>query len=921
MNLKGFGEAVFLISLLLIQTLAYMSGLNTHLVVESAQDNKWRVYSEGMNESNYRFDVGQVVSGLEIVLYVISFGNDVNNDYMKFVFVGEEITDSSGTYEQLVGIARVGYNNDSKLTVGYGKHLMYYVLPKRSFVSYVNITLYSRGGRPTLDLSRSVIREWDPKLHYVSIPVWRQGWAVHNITGDGRGRIALLCSGAGLPQGCPKDSGIFYVFGKGFSPPKIGGKPDVYVDFSYLGGFNAAPETSYGKGNYRCKIDVGFGSGNSLNEAYHSGLNQTLYLVQKYTSETTYPLVWQDTAKGTIDVFLEVGKTLLESPLAKTMLEALGYVSFAYDIAQAILSLSFDEIVSDAKILVWENVNVNQEKELFAYFSIFCQVKCAGLTGTIANFYGESPWGRPLLEGLFGARIFELPAGGMFVGGILLHYYIPIVVSVEPLGEGLPIDTRITIKFSKPIDRGSIVKRPDTIVATANSKPINFFEFFHFRESGSDQKILVMSPNYHLDYNTVYVINFTSNILDVEGFQLEPFTITFSTEQGPPPPKNIYYNVSVAVSTGLYEFGEKLRGSIFRAEITKDNVQFDFRTTPILADAVFRTNDPLFDYWNEGSGLIFKVGDKVYLKLATAKDGGVPPRSGTIFKLVEELKMKNDVWAEARVEEVHVGNPTVLTAFKEQAGLKPGAFFTLEPIVVREYAAIGEKIGVVTFFSDEIKDLNGRTLPLYAVIRSNVFGIIPDKPSPVFNLKVGSPNVFMPVDFVVYVIRNGFVGAWRLTPKYEEQKQYTYRYTIQAKGITAEVYVFSNSTVTGFSYDEIMNALSFKVTGKNGTYGYVNLAIPKTFGEIKPTVFLDHEQIKYELNESNNIYYVRFTYSHPTHNVTIYLVSTFASTEQPTTETGRTEAKQTEINYILIAAFVTSLIIILSFAFLYKKRK
>jgi len=42
-NLKGFEEAVFLISLLLIQTLAYMSGLNTHLVVESAQDNKWRM--------------------------------------------------------------------------------------------------------------------------------------------------------------------------------------------------------------------------------------------------------------------------------------------------------------------------------------------------------------------------------------------------------------------------------------------------------------------------------------------------------------------------------------------------------------------------------------------------------------------------------------------------------------------------------------------------------------------------------------------------------------------------------------------------------------------------------------------------------------------------------------------------------------
>jgi len=884
-----------------------VGGLNVHSTVEAAEGGGWHVYSEGVNESKYRFDFRQVASGLEITLRINCLVHDVNSDYIKLVFVGEKITGSSGTYEQIMGIARVGYENDSKLTVGYGKHLIYYVLPQRGFVSYANITLYSRGGSPTLDLHRSTIREWDPKTHYVPIVVWKYGWAVYNITDDGRGRISLLCSGGGLPQGCPQESGIFYVFGKGFTPPKVGGRPDVYVDFNYFGGFNAAPESSYGKGNYRCKIDVGFGSGGTLSEAYYSGLNQTLYLKQKYTYETTYPLIWQDTAKAEIDYALEAGKVIMESPLAKSMLEGLGYVSLAYDVAQEILSLSFDEIVSDSKILVWENVNVDQEKELFAYFSIVCQVKSVGLTGTIANFYGESPWGRPLLEGLFGARIFELPAGGMFVGGILLHYYVPTLESVEPLGGGLPVNTKITMRFSKPIDRGSIVKRPDTIVAIANSKPIDFFDFFHFRDSGSDQKTLVMSPNYRLDYNTIYVINFTSKIVDVYGFPLEPFTITFSTEQGPPPPKNIYYNVSVAVSTGLYEFGERLRGCIFRAEIAKDNVQYDARS--LVADATFRTNDPLFDYWNEGSALIFKVGDKAYVKLSTAKDGGVPPRSRTIFELVEVLEMKTDTWAEARVEEVNVGNPAVLAAFKEQAGLKPGAFFMLEPIVVKEYSAIGEKVGYITFHSDEIKGLDGKTLPLYAVIRSNVFGIIPDKPSPVFNLKVGPTH--MPVDFVAYVIQNGFVGAWRLTPELEEQRQYTYNYIIQAKGASLEVQVFSNSTITGFSYNETVNAISFKASGKNGTRGYTILAVPKSFGEIKPTVFFDYKQIEHKLDETENTYYIRFSYSHSTHNVTVYLKGV-----EQSKETGPTENNYT---YIIVAAAPFSAIIFLTI--LYKKRK
>ncbi|MBC7092020.1 MAG: Ig-like domain-containing protein, partial [Nitrososphaeria archaeon] len=727
-----------------------------------------------VNESKYRFYFGKNVSGVAVSLYIICSGNDINGDCIRFTFVGENVTvlDASGTHkvESIVGIARVGFDNDNKISVGKGRNLIYYVLPQKSFISYINITLHSRNGFPKLNLTLSFVKEWDPMVHYVPIVIWSQGWTAADMSGNTRGRAAVLSSGFNVPIGCPIESGIFYVFGKGFKPPQVSGKPDVYVDYNYLGGFNAAPESFAGKGNYRCKIDVGVGAGSTLNEAYYSGLNHTLYLNQKYTSETVIPLIAQDSAKGTIDIFLEVGKEVFKSGYANKILSVLGYISFAYDIIQLFLSLGFDEVVTDAKILVWHNVNVDPGKDFYAYYSLICQTKSLGLTGTIGNFYGESPWGRPLLEGLFGARIFELPAGGLFVGGILLHYYLPTVESVAPLGEDMPVDTKITIKFTKPIDRNSIVKRADTIVATANSKPINFFDFFHFRDSGSDPTVLVMSPNYHLDYGTKYVINFTSNILDVYGFGLEPYTISFSTKPYPSPPKNIYYNVSVAISTGLYEFGGRLRGEIYKAAVANEHVEFS--SSNVIADALFRTNDPLFDYWNEGTGLIFKVGEKFYLKLYQAKDGGVPPRSNVIFELVGKLEIKTDVWAEAKVIDVRVGNAALAKALSDQAGVRAGETFTLEPIALKEYSSVCEKIGSIKFLNTEIGCLNNKTLPLYAMIRDNVIGIIPDKPTAAFTLVVGPTKV--PIDLIVYNISPEFVGAWRLTPQTKESRQYTY---------------------------------------------------------------------------------------------------------------------------------------------------
>ncbi len=846
------------------------SGLNGSL-------NYWTVYYEGVDESKYRFYFGKNVSGFEISLYIICSGNDINRDFIRFTFVGENVTvsDSSGTYkvESIVGVARVGFDNDSKISVGKGRNLIYYVLPRKCFVSYINITLFSRACFPKLNLFLSTVREWDPLVHYVPILVWSQGWAVADMSGGTRGRAAVLSSGANVPVGCPSESGVFYVFGKGFKPPKVSGKPDVYVDFSYLGGFNAAPESFAGKGNYRCKIDAGVGAGSTLNEAYYSGLNHTLYLKQKYTSETAIPLIVQDSAKGSIDIFLEVGKKVFESGLAKEILSALGYVSFAYDIIQLLLSLGFDETVTDAKILVWQNVNIDLDKEFYAYCSLVCQTKSAGLTGTIANFYGESPWGRPLLEGLFGSRIFELPSGGMSVGGILLHYYIPVVENVSPLGENMPVNTKITLKFSKPIDRGTIVKSPGTIVATANSKPIDFFDFFHFRDSGPELMELVMSPNYHLDYGTRYVINFTSKILDVYGFGLEPFTITFSTQPAQFHPKNIYYNISIV--DGLYEFGSSLRGEIFKAKI----VEYNMTLREPMGFATIRTNDPLYDYWNEGACNVFKVGDKIYCKLSVARDGGVPPRSSTVFELTDKASIRTQAQAEAEVIEV---NPKKISRanvekIMEQTGLKHGVRFTLEPIYVKEYSTLGEYFGKIKFYSDEVKTLDERELNIYVILHVAQWDLIPEKP-PAYYVNFGGP-ASVPVDFVTYYVSGEFVGAWRLIPLFTENRHYTYNFTVNFQGTDREVYLLTNSTISNFYYNRTIEAISFTVGGKNGTRGFIKLGLPRDMVKATPKVFFDSVQVPFKVEESDQRYWIYLEYFNSQHHIIILLAP--AATETP----------------------------------------
>ncbi|MEM2180917.1 MAG: hypothetical protein QXP32_08920, partial [Nitrososphaeria archaeon] len=122
-----------------------------------------------------------------------------------------------------------------------------------------------------------------------------------------------------------------------------------------------------------------------------------------------------------------------------------------------------------------------------------------------------------------------------------------------------------------------------------------------------------------------------------------------------------------------------------------------------------------------------------------------------------------------------------------------------------------------------------------------------------------------------------------------------------------ELFIFSNSTVSGFYFNGSNWALSFKVNGRDGTFGYVNLILPKDFGEIKPKVFFDEKEINYLMEKTDLGCRIYFTYIHSTHNVIIYIYGQ----EQSTTSTPipSIDGLYITITATLIAITIISLIV------------
>jgi hypothetical protein len=91
--------------------------------------------------------------------------------------------------------------------------------------------------------------------------------------------------------------------------------------------------------------------------------------------------------------------------------------------------------------------------------------------------------------------------------------------------------------------------------------------------------------------------------------------------------------------------------------------------------------------------------------------------------------------------------------------------------------------------------------------------------------------------------------------------------------------IISNSIITELYFNSSSKIITFKISGQDGTTGYINITIAKTLiedvSELK--IYLDDEPINYTLSYTNNFWLIHFTYHHSTHKVVIHLGSTLTT--------------------------------------------
>jgi hypothetical protein len=126
------------------------------------------------------------------------------------------------------------------------------------------------------------------------------------------------------------------------------------------------------------------------------------------------------------------------------------------------------------------------------------------------------------------------------------------------------------------------------------------------------------------------------------------------------------------------------------------------------------------------------------------------------------------------------------------------------------------------------------------------------------------------------------------------------------QGVENSVFsVSSNSTVTSLAFNSTTSELSFTVSGPSETAGYVKATIAKSLvsnaENIK--VYLDGNQLAYEVTSNADSWLLSFTYTHSTHQVSINL------TLNPSGTTPGIEYWTLIGTAIVIAAIGTSLLV------------
>jgi len=85
--------------------------------------------------------------------------------------------------------------------------------------------------------------------------------------------------------------------------------------------------------------------------------------------------------------------------------------------------------------------------------------------------------------------------------------------------------------------------------------------------------------------------------------------------------------------------------------------------------------------------------------------------------------------------------------------------------------------------------------------------------------------------------------------------------------------VTSNSTISGLAFNTTDWTLSFTATGPNGTRGYTKVTIAKSLvaNITNIRVYLDGNQLEYNVTSTDDSWLLTFTYTHSAHQVVVDL--------------------------------------------------
>lgn len=751
----------------------------------SAEDSGWSVVSEGVSSSRYRLTLRSVANTIRLVLYMDSVG-DINSDSIKIVVEGATLSihDSETEYRYtIVGYTKIGYEGDGKGTTR-GLHVVYYIFPNATYIQFVTLELYSDHGYPRLYTEKSFIEPLNITAFYWSLKDERYSYGTHHSddVNPYNGELKVAAVSHGMATGIYKtSSGVAYYYGRAFRPDMIG-PVDMYIDVGYMGGFNIAPKSTYGAGRYTIKLDVGVEQSSEVDRVRSDPDYQTLFYEKGGGGivELAAGIAADRVEDILLDLIADYGIDLIKSPVGKAMLRFLPYVSDIIEWIEMVASLSYDKIINGTERVIFKNTYIKSSSGDYIYIwtHFIGLTNSTGLSTNVVNFCGNPPW-ENFLDKYFEAGVWKLKYGGIYVGGIALDYYnVPEVISELPHGERYPATVNISIKFSRPIDRGSLPPHTNSITVYLNWAEVPFFEYFRYRLS-PDNTTLFIYPSYHLEYGSSYHIVLTRGIRGINSSNIaRSYELWFTTEYRRQTEPEVYY---VLPTAGPYE----IRGVLFKAYLysnasidwgraTVSGVPFHIDGVEVLTnyvgEATFYTNDIYMDYYDGGSGRLYGANGTLWFTPLTARDGGFPPKRGiAVFIVGEPANIVHPQPARLVISQLQrFGNPKVGESLKS-AGIVEGAVFYLEPMPIANYEIISTaKLGEGVMLSESEPALNGTRFALYLVAADDIkkYGLdrMVEGYRPLYTVSLGGPAP-LAADIFVFIIANvSYMRAWRLAP-------------------------------------------------------------------------------------------------------------------------------------------------------------